>query len=173
MPYGKYRGLIVIGYQGIGKTSYAGQDSRCIDLESSSFKINGFRHEDWYITYCKLAINLAKQGYVVFTSSHRIVVERFARFYQNESGVNIVIVAPNQSLKEKWTKRLYDRYLKDPIDKNQTAWKDAEKNYESEIDWLIYESGLPIILLDRTDYLIDNVIQGLCQVYGTHRIVNG
>lgn len=39
------KGLIIIGYQGIGKSSCAGPANKCIDLESGNFFIGG-RDED-------------------------------------------------------------------------------------------------------------------------------
>ena len=64
--------MIIVGYQGIGKSSLAGVGN-CIDLESSNFWINGKRDPEWYKPYCKIADHLSKQGYTVFTSSHEVV----------------------------------------------------------------------------------------------------
>ena len=52
--------MIYVGYQGIGKSSLGGTD-KYIDLESSNFK----HEDDWYKTYCDVAISLSKQGYDV------------------------------------------------------------------------------------------------------------
>ena len=71
----KKKGLIIIGYQGIGKSTAAKHIPNSIDLESSLFKIDNKRHEDWYMVYAKIAVNLARQGYIVFTSSHKKVVK--------------------------------------------------------------------------------------------------
>ena len=43
--------MIVVGYQGIGKSSIGGKHN-CIDLESSNFYIDGKRDNDWYKIYC-------------------------------------------------------------------------------------------------------------------------
>ena len=67
--------MIIIGYQGIGKSSVSGADSGCIDLESSNFWNEGVRADDWYIYYCNIALDLSKQGFTVFTSSHKEVRE--------------------------------------------------------------------------------------------------
>lgn len=67
--------MIIIGYPGIGKSTLAGKDHKFIDLESSNFKIEDERSEDWYKVYCKVAEDLSRQGYIVFVSSHLAVRE--------------------------------------------------------------------------------------------------
>lgn len=58
--------MIIVGYQGIGKSSLAGRDKKFIDLESGNFWIDGKRADDWYKPYCKIAEHLSQQGYYVF-----------------------------------------------------------------------------------------------------------
>lgn len=65
--------MIIIGYQGIGKSTLSSICLKYIDLESSVFWIDGKRHDDWYIAYTQIAENLSRQGYVVFVSSHEVV----------------------------------------------------------------------------------------------------
>ena len=52
--------MIIIGYQGIGKSTLAGKDNKFIDLESGNFWVNGERVENWYIPYCQIAEHLSK-----------------------------------------------------------------------------------------------------------------
>ena len=40
--------MIIVGYQGIGKSSISNPDTRCIDLESGNFFVDGKRPDDWY-----------------------------------------------------------------------------------------------------------------------------
>ena len=68
--------MIVIGYQGIGKSSLAGKNN-CIDLESGNFWVDGKRSDDWYKIYCNIALHLHRQGFTVFTSSHQVVRDYF------------------------------------------------------------------------------------------------
>ena len=65
--------MIIIGYQGIGKSTLANIDNAYIDLESSNFWHKGERYDNWYIYYGKIAESLSRQNYNVFTSSHREV----------------------------------------------------------------------------------------------------
>ena len=37
--------MIVIGYQGIGKSTLVKEHNSCIDFESSNFKINGMQYQ--------------------------------------------------------------------------------------------------------------------------------
>ena len=43
--------MIVIGYQGIGKSTYSNKDITCIDLESGNLWVDGVRLDDWYKVY--------------------------------------------------------------------------------------------------------------------------
>ena len=71
--------MIVIGYQGIGKSTLAQKQFKYIDLESSALRRDGVRWHNWYEPYCLVAEWLSKQGYIVFVSSHKEV-----RDYLNE-----------------------------------------------------------------------------------------
>ena len=51
--------MIVIGYQGIGKSSLAGRNNIFIDLESGNFWVDGKRADDWYKPYCQIAEHLS------------------------------------------------------------------------------------------------------------------
>ena len=53
--------MIICGYQGIGKSTIAGQ-LYTIDLESSNFYIDGKRDEKWYKVYANFARHLSEQG---------------------------------------------------------------------------------------------------------------
>ena len=54
--------MIVIGYQGIGKSTLAGRDHKFIDLESGNFWVDGKRADDWYKPYCQIAEHLSKKA---------------------------------------------------------------------------------------------------------------
>ena len=86
--------MIVIGYQGIGKSTYSNKDITCIDLESGNFWVDGVRLDDWYKVYCNIANHLSKQGYTVFVSSHQVVRDEL-----KNSDEQVCIVYPSHSLK--------------------------------------------------------------------------
>jgi ABC-type phosphate/phosphonate transport system ATPase subunit len=47
--YPSEQGIIIVGYQGIGKSTLAYHNKRVIDLESSNFFVNGERSKDWHV----------------------------------------------------------------------------------------------------------------------------
>ena len=91
--------MIIIGYQGIGKSTLTARKRGYIDLESSCFWYNNQRPDDWYIYYCQIAEDLSRQGYKVFTSSHEVV-----RNFLKKSKEMVFIVCPSVSLKDEWIK---------------------------------------------------------------------
>lgn len=140
--------MIIIGYQGIGKSSVSGAYNNCIDLESSNFWHEGRRPDDWHIYYCKIAIDLSKQGFTVFTSSHKEVRDYLLHF-TDQTG--IVCVFPSVSLKDEWIKRLRDRYAKDQSEKNFKALANAEDRYEANVTEMM-NSGHLYYEIDDTDF---------------------
>ena len=99
-------GYIIIGFPGVGKSTVAKGDTRFIDLESSTFMVDGQRSEDWYKIYVNVAIDLAKQ-YNVFISSHMAVQNYLVTLNYN----NVIMAYPDKSLKRAIT-MVID--LKDP-----------------------------------------------------------
>lgn len=146
--------MIIIGYQGIGKTSVSCVENGCIDLESSNFWLKGERPDDWYIYYCRIALDLSKQGFTVFTSSHKEVRDYLVRhIYETK----IVTIYPETYLETDWIARLQNRYDNDPSDKNYKALMNAKDRFRENIlemeNWGGYYYGI-----DTMDYdLIDIV----------------
>lgn len=108
--------MIVIGYQGIGKSTLSNADTKCIDLESGNFRVDGKRADDWYKAYCKIANHLSEQGYTVFVSSHEVVRNELMK-----SKEKVVIVCPSIGLKDKWIEKLENRYAISHLDKDYRA----------------------------------------------------
>ena len=144
------KGLIVVGYQGVGKSSCSGKNN-CIDLESSNFYIGEERHEDWYITYCTIAINLAAQGYTVFTSSHECVVNYFRSVPLPPGVGKVVIFCPTLKMRNEWIDRLSNRYNRTDLFKDYKAYRNADAGYGEQITKLVH-SGLPVYHPANIDY---------------------
>lgn len=140
--------MIVIGYQGIGKSTLAGRDNKFIDLESGNFWVDGKRADDWYKPYCNIAEHLSKQGYIVFTSSHEVVRKQL----ENSSEI-IVLVYPSIELKDEWIDKLEERYAMSKLEKDYKALMNAVDRYEenikelSECNHKYYE-----VVLTKMDY---------------------
>lgn len=120
--------MIIIGYQGIGKSSLAKRNLKFIDLESGNFWVEGKRDSDWYKAYCNIAEHLSQQGYIVFTSSHEVVRQRLS-----ESTEEVWICYPSLELKEYWINKLKDRYEQTRSEKDYKAYMNALDRYEDNI----------------------------------------
>lgn len=155
-------GMIIIGYQGIGKSTYASKHKNAIDLESSLFKVNDKRDDNWYIIYCKVAIALAKKGYIVLTSSHKEVIEEFAICSKYDKGYVITIIAPDNSLEQEWIEKLKHRWYTTKTHKDLVAYQDANTNFKEEIDWLFSKNKFTKVAISEMTYNLDTVIDGLC-----------
>lgn len=152
--------MIIIGYQGIGKSTLAGKN-KCIDLESGNFwfydeeiKIN-CRHNNWYIPYCNIANHLSEQGFTVFTSSHEVVREELKK-----SKEKIYVVFPSIKLKDKWIEKLENRYNNTSLEKDYRALMNAKDRYEENIEEL-RKCGLSVFEILDMDYNLYEIVRFL------------
>lgn len=149
--------MIIIGYQGIGKSTLAGKNN-CIDLESGNFWFHDVetyqkvRHNDWYIPYCNIANHLSEQGYIVFTSSHEVV-----RNELKKSKEDVFIIYPSIELKDEWIKKLEDRYNQTGLDKDYKALMNAKDRYEENIKEL-KSCKLNHYEISTMDYNLEKII---------------
>lgn len=143
--------MIIVGYQGIGKSSISNSDTRCIDLESGNFFVDGKRPDDWYKYYVNIAKHLSEQGYTVFVSSHKVVRDEL----RATNAEDVAVCFPDINIKEQWIERLRDRYMRTGLDKDWRALLNAEQNYMSSI-YELYgeatENGWEKIIIGTTNY---------------------
>lgn len=147
--------MIIVGYQGIGKSTLAKNGNGFIDLESSNFFVNGVRQNDWYIPYCNIAMNLSEQGYTVFVSSHECV-RNYLSFHADQT--RLVIVCPSLRLKDQWIEKLEKRYQDTGLVKDYKAMMNAKDRYEENIKELMNTVGFEILQIDTMDYKLSDVI---------------
>ena len=147
------RNMIVIGYQGIGKSTLAGRNNRFIDLESGNFWHNGVRPDNWYVFYCQIAEHLSQQGYDVFVSSHEVVRNRLKK-YSNEQ---LCVIFPSVELKDEWINKLKKRFESSKLEKDYKAWMNAEDRYVENIQEL-KNSGINYIELKDINYSLENIL---------------
>ena len=140
--------MIIIGYQGIGKSTLAGKDNKFIDLESGNFWVNGERAENWYIPYCQIAEHLSKQGYIVFTSSHQCVRD----WFKNHGTQIIATCFPSLKLKDKWIEKLEKRYNESHLEKDYKALMNAKDRYEQNVLELMNEENFYHIEITNIPY---------------------
>ena len=139
--------MIIIGYQGIGKSTIAKKSNEYIDLQSGSFWYLHHRPLRWYIYYCQIAEHLSKQGYVVFVSSHKEVVD----FLRKSSKETVRLIFPSILKRDEWVKKLKNRYETTKEEKDYKAWMNAEDHYHENIV-KIMTSGIPFIDIDDPDH---------------------
>lgn len=145
------KGLIVIGYPGIGKTTAANELSNCVDLESSYF-VNNLR-------YCELAMNIANQGNIVFVSSHKMVCEYFNRVPFLENVAKAIIICPRTTMKDEWIKKLEERYENSGLEKDWRALEFVRYNYtKSIVDLCSRYENLPVYQIEAMDYKLCDYI---------------
>ena len=145
--------MIIIGYQGIGKSTLAKDSWKYIDLESGNFWINGERDEQWYKPYCNIANHLSAQGYTVFTSSHKEVRKEL----KNSSEV-VKIAFPALELKTDWLIKLTNRYNESMLVENYRALMNASLHYEDNIEDLMNEP-FDKIIINNIDYNLRELIE--------------
>ena len=121
--------MIVIGYQGIGKSTLAQKDFRYVDLESSALRQGDVRWHNWYEPYCMIAEWLSRQGYTVFVSSHKEVRDYLNEFCEEP----FCAVVPSESLKDEWIDKLKKRFKQFPTDKNYRAYMNAVDRYTENV----------------------------------------
>ena len=148
--------MIIIGYQGIGKSTLAGHEipfgPTFIDLESGNFWVDGKRADDWYKPYCQIAEHLSAQGFAVFTSSHEVV-----RNQLKDSKQKVFVAFPSLELKDHWIEKLKERWEKTQLDKDYKAYMNALDRYEDNIKELMDSPFKKIIITDKYYSLSDEI----------------
>lgn len=147
--------MIIVGYQGIGKSTLAKNGNGYIDLESSNFFVDDVRPDNWYIPYCNIAINLSKQGYVVFVSSHKCVRNYLTSCAQ---GIRLVIICPSLRLKDQWIEKLENRYAHTGLIKDYKALMNAKDRYEENIKELLNSPRFEVVQIDTMNYQLSSII---------------
>ena len=150
------KGLIVIGYPGVGKSSIAGKDG-CVDLESGNFFVGEERWKFWCETYCQTAMDIANQGYTVFVSSHKNVLECLNSMPLLENVGKVCVFCPRRTMAVEWIEKLKARFEKTRLFKDYKAWNRAARHYEEDI-LSFNDCGLPVYQPEVMDYdLMDYV----------------
>ena len=151
--------MIVIGYQGIGKSTLAARNLKYIDLESSNFWFDDpetkqrVRHSNWYEMYCNVAEDLSRQGYIVFVSSHQPVRERLLK-----SEEYVVACVPSLDLKEQWIEKLHIRFKESGLEKDYKAYMNALDRFTANITEII-NSGFDALVINDMHYDLRNLIE--------------
>lgn len=137
--------MIIIGYPGIGKSSISGKENSIIDLESSNFHDKD-QPQNWQETYCKVALDLSRQGFIVCISCHYNVYSELAKICSSlDNDDKIIFLYPDSSpeMRNAWIERLKTRYYESRkidsnphsiVEKNYRAWQHVEKHYYEDLE---------------------------------------
>lgn len=151
--------MIVIGYQGIGKSTLATKSLRYIDLESSSFWFDDpetkqkIRHVMWYAMYCNVAEDLSRQGYTVFISSHQPVREMLLK-----SDEYVIACVPALDLKDEWIERLRSRYENSGLEKDYKAYMNAADSFTENVTEMM-NSGFDVLEIKDMNYDLKKLLE--------------
>lgn len=156
--------MIIVGYPCIGKSTLARSNHRYIDLESSSFWVDGQngpeRDANWHRVYINIAEHLSGYGYDVFVSSHEPVYREL--LMREKNNFMAVVPAPTAMMMSTWLERLYHRYEETRSDKDYKAYTFAKENYMESTEALIRAmKGHSTIVLDKPVYDLDVRIKQL------------
>ena len=156
--------MIFSTYQGIGKSTLAKKDFRIIDLESSCYdKAN----PNWFKDYVNTAINLYKQGYTVFISSHKVVRDYLLQHIENKNDYAMIMYDINLEVycldkpAERFEKSC-EEYGQDSqiAQKNFRAYQNAGGYFEASYNEIKEDekNGLNVIWITDSDYDLNNLI---------------
>lgn len=151
--------MIVVGYQGIGKSSHT-LPYQFIDLESSNFNIRVVKDDWWQYMYVDTAIHLNEQGYNVWLSSHKCVREAL-----NDRQVRFGVILPELQMKNIWLEKLERRYNATGLEKDLRALTKAKEHFDDDIKDLRQETFCSFIT-DK-DYSLKNNIDELKEMFFT------
>ena len=154
--------MIYIGYPCVGKTTLAKEKNNFIDLESSYFSPFSSAAPANYLTYCNLAMDLNNQNFNVFVSSHRQVTDYLINSYKHIGQANeLCVIYPAEDLYEDWSRKAFERYLKDKSNKNKRALDRILEHYAEDIDYLkklCLTENIHFIEIAEIDYKLTNYI---------------
>ena len=154
--------MIIIGYQGIGKSTLVKKRHDVIDLESSKVCFsNGIRPEKWWEIYCNIAIDLHSQGYKVFTSSHKQVRDYFNNV-SNEllNMTDLYAIVPSLDMENAWVNKLEYRYAHSKLEKDYKAYMNAKDRYMDNIMEIINDIKQTYII-QSMNYDLSYVVSNL------------
>lgn len=156
--------MVIIGFPGVGKSHVARQAVQLwelmgyTDLESSHFDKS---NRDWFVTYCEVALDLSRQGYRVFVSSHAEVRQYLLNNATSEDF--LLEVFPSPELKEIWLERLNYRYSRTALDKDRRSYEYMRSNYDEAVSSMMSDGVKHKIMLTEDDPLTD--LQQVLQSY--------
>lgn len=160
------KNAIISGYPGVGKSTLADKDLRYIDLESSVMKdLSDDADGPWWYTYCNMAIHLAKQGHVVFVSSHAPVRQYLANRLKGDEDVVFGVCYPDASLEDEWIQKVEDCYFQHPTPNNAAELQYVFYNFTESIQEMDDTECDLRVKLTAVDYRLAERIESVLAEY--------
>lgn len=156
------KGVIAVGYPGVGKSTLSSRDKLFVDLESSNFSVNGEKIKDWEQVYSDVAISLALQNRVVWVSSHKIVRDHLLSL-PSFGDLKFLAVVPSKSLQTEWIYKLKDRLDNSGLAKDYYAYNRAKDHYLEDISSIVDDfssNDLPVVELTSMEYDLKGLMLG-------------
>ena len=159
--------MIFSAYQGIGKSTLAKNNLEIIDFESSCFDKS---NPNWYKDYVNAAINLHKQGYIVFISAHKVVRDYMLQQLENKNDYAMIMYDKNlevyclDKLSERFEKSCEEYGQEHPISrKNWNAYQNAGAYFEDSYNEIKEDekNGLNVIWITDKDYDLESIINNI------------
>lgn len=129
----KWRGRIICGFAGIGKSVLAKKYAGVVDLESTPFE------RDWK-RYATVARHMAKNGYTVLVSCHKEIREELHSGY--------IVAKPANLDRKEYLQRYKNR------GNDETFIKMMDENWDKFIELLPHESEYVLVKNNLEDTLI-------------------
>ena len=146
--------MIVSAFQGVGKSTLAKTRLDIIDLESSCFDKS---NSNWYIDYARIAMDLDRQGYIVFVSAHKPVRDYLKQFEY----LNYYMIMYDYSLKEYSINKVRERYNLTQSLKDYNALQRAETSFDAIYKEIKEDeaNGLKVKWITKEDYKLEDIIK--------------
>ena len=144
--------MIIVGFPGIGKSSFAATHENFIDLDIDSVFGNNLHDHSWYGLYCNVASALSSQGYNVFVSSDREI-----RWSLNRTSEDVIAIVPSLQLKDQWIERLRSLSEDDSI-RAKNKYSHIENHFERDVKEIMNEC-VCVVIDDIDDYSIEDLIR--------------
>lgn len=142
--------MILSAYPTIGKTTLANKRLDIIDLESSCFDKS---NPNWYIDYCRTALDLEKQGYTVFVSSHKPVQD-----YMKTNAKHYVMIMYSPELKDYVIRKCEARYNDTKLEKDLRAMERIKDCFSSDIQALLDDNQLCRYVIYKENYNLEDIV---------------
>ena len=148
--------MIISTFQGMGKSTLAKNRKDIIDLESSNFDKS---NANWYLDYCRVAMDLDRQGYTVFISAHKPVRD----YLRQREFVDYYLIMYAPELKEYAINKVAARYEQSQTLKDDAAFNKAQESFDAIVKEISKdeEDGLKVIWVGDSDYRLEGIVDSL------------